>query len=193
MHTCISHCASLEHNFIMAVLCTNMHMHVAYRLCTYHSGHFYTCLKHVNGHSVKIAFHMYMYLLRLKYTCTIYLYIWHLYALFLPSQKFNERKTALQKMSFNNSEELEKWRQVLKMEYMSSEESGMDDENEVIIVKSLPWRSVHVDQMFRRLDDKTLGEKSPQARCQMKRRVTGETSSRPMPTGDHPSWAVTGN
>ena len=76
---------------------------------------------------------------------------------------------------------------------MSSEESGIDDENEVIILKSLPWRSVHVDEMFHHLDDKNLGEKSPQAWRQMKRHVTGKTSSRPMPTGDLPSWAVTGN
>ena len=128
------------------------------------------------------------YLLRLNYTMCIS----HYTCSFFP-QKFNERKTALEKMSFTNNDELEKWQQVLKMEYMSSEESGIDDENEVIILKSLPWRSVHVGQMFRRLDDKTLGEKSPQARRQMKRRVTGETSSRPRPTGDLPPWAVTGN
>ena len=53
----------------------------------------------------------------------------HSYALFLHPQKL--RKTALEKMSFNNSEELKKWRQVLKIEYMSSEESGMDDKNKV--------------------------------------------------------------
>ena len=96
-------------------------------------------------------------------------------------------------MSFADTEQLEKWRQVIKMEYMSSEESGIDDENEVIIVKSLPWRSVHVGQMFRRLDDKGLEEKSPQARRQTKKRVTGEISSRPKPVGDLPPWAVADN
>lgn len=94
-------------------------------------------------------------------------------------------------MSFSDKEEIEKWRQVIKIEYMSSEESGVDDENEVIILKSLPWRSVHVGQLFRRLDEKGLEEKSPQARRQMKKRVTGEISCRPRPVGDLPPWAVT--
>ena len=96
-------------------------------------------------------------------------------------------------MSFSNKEVLEKWRQVIKIEYISSEESGVDDENEVIILKSMPWRSVHVGQLFHRLDVKSLEDKSPQARRQMKKRVTGEISSRPRPIGDLPSWAVTDN
>ena len=73
-------------------------------------------------------------------------------------------------MSLTDKEELEKWRQIIKIDYMSSEESGVD-ENEVIIVKSLPWHSVHVGQLFRRLDEKGLEEKSPQARRQMKKCV----------------------
>ena len=93
-------------------------------------------------------------------------------------------------MSFSDKE---KWRQIIKIEYMSSEESGVDDENEVIILKSPPWRSVHVGQLFRRLDEKGLKEKSPQARCQMKKHVTGEISCRPRPISDLPPWAVTDN
>ena len=76
------------------------------------------------------------------------------------------------------------------IEYMSSEESGVDDENEVIIVKLLPWRSSYVNQMFTRLDEKAIAEKSPQSRCQMKKRVTGEASARSKPTSEIPSWAV---
>ena len=76
---------------------------------------------------------------------------------------------------------------------MSSEESGVDYENEVIILKSMPWHSVHVGQLFHRLDVKGLEDKSPQARRQMKKRVTGEISCRPSPIGDLPSWAVTDN
>ena len=70
---------------------------------------------------------------------------------------------------------------------MLSGESDIDDENEVTIVKSLPWHSVHVDQMIRHLDDKGLEEKSPQAWYQAKKRATG----RPKPIGDLPPWAVT--
>ena len=95
-------------------------------------------------------------------------------------------------MSFSDKEELEKWRQVIKIEYMSSEESGVDDKNEVIILKSMPWRFVLVGQLFRRLDEKSLEDKSPQARRQMKR-VTGEISCCSRPIGDLPPWAVTDN
>ena len=82
---------------------------------------------------------------------------------FVFHRKLHKRKTALEKMTFPDAEQHDKWRQVIKVDYMSSEESATDAEDEVIIVKPLPWRSVHVDQLFRRLDDKTLGEKSPQA------------------------------
>ena len=104
-------------------------------------------------------------------------------------QKIQERKAALEKMTFTDSEELEKWRLVVKAEFMSSDESATDEDDEVIVVKQLPWRSVHVGQMFRHLDDKGLKEKSPQARRQMKRRVKGHISNRPRPIGDIPSWA----
>ena len=108
-------------------------------------------------------------------------------------QKIQERKAALEKMTFTDSEELEKWRLVVKAEFMSSDESATDEDDEVIVVKQLPWRSVHVGQMFRHLDDKGLKEKSPQARRQMKRRVKGHISNCPRPIGDIPSWAVTDN
>ena len=109
----------------------------------------------------------------------------------ISTQKVNERKAALEKMEFIEEGQHEKWRKVLVIEYMSSEESGVDDDNEVIIVKPLPWRSSYVNQMFRRLDDKVIAEKSPQSRRQMKKRVTGEPSIRSKPTGSEiPSWAV---
>ena len=96
-------------------------------------------------------------------------------------------------MSFSDKEELEKWRQVIKIEYMSSEESGVDAENEVIILKSMPWSFVHVGQLFHRLDEKSLEDKSPQVRYQMKKHVTGEIFCRPRPKGDLPPCAVTDN
>lgn len=105
-------------------------------------------------------------------------------------QKFQERKAALEKMSFKAPEQLENWRRVLKFEFMSSEESATDEDDEVIVIRSLPWRSVHVDRLFERLDHKAREQKSPQARRQMKRRVTGDPSNRPRPIGDSPTWAV---
>ncbi len=94
-------------------------------------------------------------------------------------------------MSFTDGRQLEKCRQVLKVEYMSSEESATDGEDEVMLVKTLPWRSEYVEELFWRLDYKALVEKSPQARRQMMHRVIGDPSSRPRPIGDLPSWAVT--
>ena len=82
---------------------------------------------------------------------------------FVFHRTLHERKTALEKMMFPDAEQQDKWQQVIKVDYMSSKESATDAEDEVIIVKPLPWRSVHMDQLFWRLDDKTLGEKSPQA------------------------------
>ena len=105
-------------------------------------------------------------------------------------QKVNERKAALEKMQFTENGQNEKWKKVLTIGYLSSEESGMDDENEVIIVKHLPWRSSYVNQMFNRLDEKAITEKSPQSRRQMKKRVTGEASARSKPAGEIPPWAV---
>ena len=68
---------------------------------------------------------------------------------------------SLEKMSFTNDELLEKWWQVL-VECMSSEESTTDEEDEVIVVKSLPRYSTHVDRLFQHLNDMLLREKYPQ-------------------------------
>ena len=73
---------------------------------------------------------------------------------------------------------------------MSSEESANKDDEEILLVKSLEWRSSDVDTMFKKLDSKTLSEKSPQSHRQSKRRVIGRViSSRPEPVaGEFPSW-----
>lgn len=45
---------------------------------------------------------------------------------------------------YSNEEKKEKWMSVLKPEAMSSDESGDDDGDEVILVHSLPWLSAEV-------------------------------------------------
>lgn len=83
--------------------------------------------------------------------------------------------------------EKEKWSKVFISELHSSEESGEED---VIIVKTLPWRSDRVTQMFHQLDEKVQEGKSSQAKRQKKRRVVGvNNSTRPKPSG-LPKWAV---
>ena len=77
----------------------------------------------------------------------------------------------------------------MKMDLMSSEESCEEDGEEVIIVHSLPWISSRVAEFKRTLDSYTAKSKSPQARRQMKKRVIGKESSRPVP-GNFPEWAI---
>lgn len=79
-----------------------------------------------------------------------------------------------------------KWLGVITNEFMSSEES----EDETIIVRPLPWRSEYVNEMFRRLDLHSNSKKSPQAKRQMKERISGSPSSRPSPNGEVGPWAL---
>ena len=72
---------------------------------------------------------------------------------------------------------------------MSSDESGMDEGNEVLIVKPLPWESEKVKAFKAKLDEAALQEKTPLAKRQMKGRRQGGNSSRPKPTGNVPTWA----
>ena len=83
----------------------------------------------------------------------------------------------------------EKWLSVTSINFMSSEESGEDDE---IIVHPLPWRADYVNQMFDRIDEFRVSQKSPQARRQMKQRKIGPPSERSQPDGI-PEWAVRKN
>ena len=75
---------------------------------------------------------------------------------------------------------------------MSSEESCQDEleeENECIIVKSLPWRSPLVNKFLESLDDKMKKDKSSQSQRQTKKRVIAATSSeRPKPAGHFQKW-----
>ena len=74
-------------------------------------------------------------------------------------------------------------------EFMSSDDSGSDDD--ACIVRPVPWRSRLVNSMFDRIDKYNSSNKTPQARHQMKSRVVGAPSARPIPSGDFPEWAVT--
>ena len=77
----------------------------------------------------------------------------------------------------------------MNVDFMSSEESDIDGEEDVLIVHDLPWRKPSVRRMFSRLDAEVSRNKSSQAKRQMKRRVDGASSSRARPTSC-PKWAV---
>lgn len=80
----------------------------------------------------------------------------------------------------------------MKTEYMSSEESDVDGEEDVLRVHDLPWRKPSVKRMFNTLDSESVKRKTPQSKRQMKRRVMGGVSSRSKPVSI-PKWATASN
>ena len=92
-------------------------------------------------------------------------------SLFITSQKLQERRAALGKMTFANEKHRAIWQDVLKLELISSEESGYDDGDEVIYVKPLPWRSKQFSEFVARLDIQAVSNKSAMAKRQSKRRL----------------------
>ena len=61
----------------------------------------------------------------------------------------------------------EKWEKVFIVDMMSSEESGSEDDSD-IVVKPLPWRSSRVSHFFGQMDEYTTAKKSSQAKRQTK-------------------------
>ena len=75
-------------------------------------------------------------------------------------------------------------------DFMSSEESGEDEnENRIIIIKPLSWRASRVYSFCNPRDVVSKDGKSPQSKCQMKTREIGEVSERPKPS-KVASWAI---
>ena len=96
-------------------------------------------------------------------------------------QKLQARKATLEGVSSTaNAGKVEKWETVLVLSFMSSEESGEDDnEQPVIYVKSLPWRHPQVNKFFMQIDDRIERKKSKRAKIQTLIRVQGQVSQRP--------------
>ena len=90
---------------------------------------------------------------------------------------------------YKDGDEKELWKKIVTVDFMSSEESGVEEGQEILVSKPLLWQSEEVKSFKLALDHAALGEKTPLARRQMKRRRTGSPSSRPRPTGDFPAWA----
>ena len=89
-------------------------------------------------------------------------------------------------MVFSEEGQRERWKPAFHVDIMSSEDSATEGDEEVIMVKTLPWRSDQVNQMMKCLDDKIHSEKSAQA----KRRVASlSASSRSKPESrNFPAW-----
>ena len=93
-------------------------------------------------------------------------------------------------MVFSEEGQRERWKPAFHVDIMSSEDSATEGDEEVIMVKTLPWRSDQVNQMMKRLDDKIHSEKSAQAKRQAKRRVASLSASyRSKPESrNFPAW-----
>ncbi len=107
----------------------------------------------------------------------------------LSTQKYTERKAMAAKATYASEEEKEKWLSIIRMEMMSSEESADDEGEDVIVIHPLPWLSAEVTAFKQKLDEKSKNEKSPLARRQTKKRITGLPSMRSAPE-KMPAWAV---
>ena len=91
-------------------------------------------------------------------------------------------------MTFSDPKKKDKWREALHIKLMSSEESAVEGDREVIQVKPLPWRSEEANDILRCLDDRILSDRSPQSRRQAKKRIQGDNSSRTEPIDELPAW-----
>ena len=83
----------------------------------------------------------------------------------------------------------EQWQSILTVELMSSDESGEEDGEEVLIVHPIPWLSDSVAQFKHSLDQQILSAKKPQAKRQMKKRMLGCPSKRGI-IDNLPTWAT---
>ena len=96
----------------------------------------------------------------------------------------------MEKGQYKDNEEKEKWRKVIAIDLISSDDSDTDEEEDVMVTRPLPWRSAHVTNFFHQLDAASLRDKTPQSRRQRKRRVEGSPSARPHPMIEGiPDWA----
>lgn len=103
-------------------------------------------------------------------------------------QKLELRKAALGRTTAINEERKGKWKEVLVPSFISSEESGEDeDDRPVLYVKKLPWRSHSVTKFFQQLDHKANKNKSKRALLQTLPRVPGRLSQRTKPVTEFDS------
>ena len=102
-------------------------------------------------------------------------------------QKLEARKCALLKTSSLTDAQRNLWKQVMVKDFMSSEESGEDEQEgerkPVIVIKPLPWRAGRLERFFKQLDKKASKYKSKQSRQQTLPRIVGSVSTRRKPAG----------
>ena len=75
-------------------------------------------------------------------------------------------------MTFTDEQQRDHWQPAMQIDMMSSEESGMEGDEEVMLIRPLPWRSEQVNRLMKQLDQKVESSRTPQARRQVINRVT---------------------
>lgn len=86
-------------------------------------------------------------------------------------QKRDDRLATLAKTSSVKDENKEKWKDVLTLDFMSSEESAVEEnldgsQRHVLYVSDLWWRAKSVASFFHRLDEKCSKKKSKKSEMQ---------------------------
>ena len=90
-------------------------------------------------------------------------------------------------MTFTEEQQRERWQTIMNTDFMSSEESGLEGDEDVFFIKPIAWSSDKVEELLDRLDEKIAGGKSSQSQRQAKKRVPAtEYSTREQPKG--PAW-----
>ena len=119
------------------------------------------------------------------------------FSITLSLQKFKMRKAAFAKTTAITEEEKKNWAAIMKLEMMSSEESGCDSGSDhedgvtsMFIKHPLPWRSNKITALFKSLDGKARKRQSRRGQQMMQQRTVGSPSARTRPTGV-PEWAFT--
>ena len=85
-----------------------------------------------------------------------------------------------------NEKDRKKWSEVLKLDYMSSEDSeGQEDQ---LKVRQIPWLSESVQKFKDLLDSERVKNLSAQSKRQMKQKICEGTSQRQKPITAGNGW-----
>ena len=103
------------------------------------------------------------------------------------TQKLEERWAILNKMDFNDKTHHERWFEALQVDTMSSEESDKENDEDILVVRPLSWRSSEFEKLLNIIDKEREVKKSSQAKRQLMKRVNGPFLARNQPDSV-PKW-----
>ncbi|KAL5484237.1 hypothetical protein EMCRGX_G020698 [Ephydatia muelleri] len=126
------------------------------------------------------------------------------YAMGHKFRKLQNRKVALSGSTTLTQEQKEKFSSILRIEYMSSEESAeesgedehMGERLKVLLIHTLPWRNPSVNEMFQSLDRKSARKRTSRAAEMCRKRCRASATEPSSPSGftakpppSCPAWA----